>query len=361
MAEPISLPAGAFAAAKAGKPQPAPAPKPEAKAADPAPQQGAKPKTELRKAGTERKEPEIVRKQAPQLRNEDSEPAEGEGAPEGMTAAQKKIWKLKADGEDFDFDATDEEAVKREIMKARGADKRFQAAAQMRKEAESAFSALKDPARLKQILQDPRVGVDIKKFAEDMVWENIQQQQREEEWAKDPAAKQRYEDEQELRARREADARSAEEGKTRKQREDQARYETGYETKILKALDVGGIPKTPEAISRMAEYLMKSVEHGYDLSAEDLVQQVRDDYISEFTAVLGAADGDQLLALLGEENAKKLREADLRRLKNPQGNPFPSRSPQKTAASGRAQPAPKKQAGSEWRQDLMKDFLNRKR
>jgi len=336
----ISLPPGAFAAAKAGTAQPVAAPKAEAK-----PVVEAKPTVVVRK---------------PALREAEPEPAAAED-PKDMTPTERKIWKLKVDGEEFDFDATDEEAVKREIMKARGSNKRFETAAQLRKEAETAFEMLKDPAQLKRILSDPRVGVDVKKFAEDVVWEQIQAQQREAEWKLDPAKKTQWEREQRLAEFEEREAAAQAAGQTRQQSEAQARYETSYETKIVAALEIGGIPKTPAAVARMAEYMMKAVEQGYDLSAEEIVQQVKQDYLSDLTSVLGNADGEQLLALLGEANAEKLRKADLKRLKNPQGNPFPQRSAAKRSADAKPEPAPSRKSGSQWKDDLVKDFLNRKR
>ncbi len=342
MAE-ISMPAGAFAAIKAGKPVPTAAPV----AAAPAPAE-AKPKTELRKAP-------II--EAKKTLKPDPEP---DAPPADMTPAEKKIWKLKADGEEFEFDASDEEAIKREIMRARGADKRFESAATLRRQAESFLSQLKDPTQLRKVLSHPEIGVDVKKFAEDYVWEQIQQEQREAEWKKDPAAKKRYEDEQELKSRREQDAAREAEGKTRAQQESQQRYEKGYEQKIMKALEIGGIPKTPEAASRMAEYLYRAVEQGIDLSPEEIVDQVRNDYMSDLTSVLGAADGEQLLALLGEQGAEKLRKADLKRLKSPQGNPFPARSAARQAAAS-APSQPQKMGGSDWREAMKKDFLNRNR
>ncbi len=350
MAEGISLPPGAFAAAKAGTPQPAPAPKADAA---PAPAAApAKPKTELRKAPP--KEPEVVKKAAPQLRNEDNE-AEPE-----PTASDRKIWKLRDGAEEYEFDATDEESVKREVQKARAANKRFDEAARLRGEAEQAFSMLKDPASLRQILQDPRVGVDLKKFAEDYVWEQIQQQQREAEWAKDPAAKQRWEDGEELKRRRDADARAKEEGASRQQRDAQARHETVYEQKFMKALETGGIPKTPEAVARMAELTMMAVDKNIDLTTEEIAQVYLAELEQADRARYGGATGEQLARMIGEDGLKRLREYDLSRLKNPQGNPFPKRSAAKQAASGTA-PAPRRQSGSEWKEDLVKNFLNRNR
>ncbi len=345
----ITLPPGAFAAAKSGAPQPEAQPKPDAAPA-PAAAAAPKPKTELRK-----KEPEIVKKAAPQLRNEDNEPDEP------PAPVERKVWKLKDGAEEFDFDATDEEAVKREVQKARAANKRFDEAARLRQEAEQAFSALKDPSQLRQILQDPRIGVDLKKFAEDYVWEQIQQQQREAEWAKDPAAKQRWHDEQELKTRREADARAQEEGKTRQQREAQVRHETAYEQKFIKALDAGGIPKTPAAVARMAELTMLAVDQNIDLTPEEIAQVYLEELDHADRTRYSQATGEQLAKMIGEDGLKRLREYDLGRLKNPQGNPFPKRSPAKQAANGKAPPAPARQTGSEWRADLIRDFANRNR
>lgn len=330
----ISLPPGAFAAAKSGAPQPTPQPK-------------AEPKVEP-KPTPAKTEPVID----PEAKTE---------PPKGLTAAERKIWKLKADGEEFEFDATDEEAIKREIMKARGADKRFESGAALKKQAETFFEMIKNPETLRRVLTDPRVGVDVKKFAEEIVWEQIQAQQREEEWKKSPEKKAQWEREQKLKEYEEREARETAEGNTRAEREAQQRFEASYETKITKALEVGGIPKTPAAVARMAEYLMKSVEHGIDLSPEDLVEQVRKDYMDDFAAVLGQADGDQLLRILGESNAEKLRKADLKRLKSPQQNPFPKRSEAKQAANARDPAQPKKLAGSDWRDAMKKEFLNRNR
>jgi|SRR6185312_5111140 len=333
----ITLPPGAFAAAKAGTPQPTQtAPKADA---------GAKP--------APKPEPKPAPKAEPK-------PAPKADAGDEPTPAERKIWKLKADGEEFDFDASDEEAIKREIMKARGADKRFAQGAADRKVAEQFFSMLKSPDGLRKVLTDPRVGVDVKAFAEQIVWEQIQQQQREAEWEKDPAKKKAWEDEQELKrlrdekAAREADAENA------KKQQEAARYEGEYTDKITKALDAGGLPKTPATVERMAARMMQALEHGYDLAPEELVELVRQDLVEDFKHVFGDADGDQLLALLGDGNAKKIREADLKRLKSPTQHPFPQRQNRKPAEN-RQQQAPKRLSGSDWRKELEKGFLGRKK
>lgn len=325
MAESI-IPPGAFAAMKAGQPQPTPTqPKADTSA----------PKT-------------VLRKPEPKAEPEGKAP---EDPPKDMTPAEKKIWKLKADGEEFEFDASDDEVVKREIMKARGAQKKFESAAEMKKQAEQFLGMLKSPDSLRKVLEDPRIGIDLKKFAEEYVWEQIQESQL------TPEQKVQRDRERKLAEYEARDAKEAEEKQTHAQREKQAQFESSYEAKITKALETGGIPKTHATVSRMADYLYKAVEHGLDLSPEDLVQQVRQDYLNDLGAVLGAADGDQLLALIGDANAEKLRKADLKRLKSPQGNPFPQRS--RAREEAKAAPARKQVMGSEWKEDIIKGFLNR--
>lgn len=321
MAEPI-IPAGAFAAMKAGTP----APQPSAPAA---------PKAEA--PPTEAKSPEPG--------PDSSEP------PKNMTAAEKKIWKLKADGEEFEFDATNEDAVKREIMKARGASKRLESAAALRKQAETFFEMMKSPEQLVRMLEDPRVGIDVKQFAKDIVWKEMEESK-----LTDEQKDQRRKD-QELKDLREKDAKRTEETERGEKARKQAEFEVGYEAKITKVLEAGGVPKTPASVARMAEKLLQSVERGLDLTPEELIADLRSDYMGEFGSILSAASGDQILALLGEANAEKLRQADLKRLRSTQGNPFPDRA---TPRPDIKAPQAKRLGASEWKEDIIKSFLSRK-
>lgn len=329
MAEGISIPAGAFAAMKSGAPAPAPTnaqQQPGSPAQAKAPDA---PKTLLRK------------------------PPEANKPPEDATPIEKKIWKLKADGEEFDFDASDEEAVKREIMKARGADKRFKDAAQQRHEAEQFLSMLKDPKSLRKVLADPRIGVDVKKFAEDYLWEQIQEQKMSPE---ERAARDERRELEELRSERDREK----EARSVREKEAQiAHFERQYEDTIVKALDTGKIPKTNASVKRMAELLSVAIDKGLDLSPAELVEEVRKDFLSDISSLLNASDGDMLMQFLGEANAEKLRKADLKRLKSAQGNPFPERKnprPNRPQETTRAKKIP----GSVWKENLVKDFLARK-
>lgn len=334
MAESI-IPAGAFAAMKAGTPMPPASPIGQPKA-ETKPDQP--PKTITRKAAAQEASAEIP--------------------PPNLTPAEKKIWKLKVDGEEFDFDASDDEAVKREIMKSRGADKRFESAAQIKKQAdqikqqaETFLSMLKDPASLRKVLEDPRIGVDVKKFAQDYVWEQIQEEKMSPEEKAQRERDRKYEE-----LLREKEERTTSE-KQQEKLQKQVVYENSYEEKITRALEIGGLPKTHGTVERMADYLKKAIKHNIDLSPEELVNQVRRDYSTDIDAILEHIPEERIIELLGEKAAAKIRKADLGRLKTTQSNPFPKRSVQKTQKT--QAPVKKRTMDSGWREEITKGFFNR--
>lgn len=334
----ITLPPGAFQAAKAGSPLPS-----EPKAAP----EGARPKVEA--------------KAPPKPEAKRPEPKAEPEPPSDLTPAERKIWKLKVDGEEFDFDATDEDAVKREIQKARAANKRFEEAAKIRKEAEAKtsqaeqfYQMLKDPKMLRKVLSDPSIGVDVKKFAEEIVWEHIQDSQL------TPEQREQREKEKRLKEYEDRETATKAEAEAKEKAASLARFEQSYESKILEALEIQGVPKKPEAVARMAQYLLKTVEDGYDLTPSELAAQVRSDYTDEIKSLFSDVEGDQLLALLGDAVAEKIRKADMKRLKTTHDRPFPKRSAQKQAAQSKEAPRPKRLTGSDWRAELAKDFLSRK-
>lgn len=284
-----------------------------------------------------------------------SEESSSEGKlpmPGGLTKEEKKIWKLKADGEDFEFDASNEEAIKREIMKARGADKRFKEAAATRQQAEQFFNMLKDPSQLEKVLSDPRIGVDVKKFAEELIWKEIENSQLTPEQKIQRERDLEYE---QLKQEKEALRRETDE---RERNEHLARYEQHYEKNIMKALQSTGVPRDPMTVMRMADYMMNAVKSGYDLTAEEIAMMVKRDNSNYLKTHVNDMDEDQLLEFLGEQLAEKLRKADLKRLRSPTSFSFPERISRQSFAP---QEAPSKLSGSDWRASVQSDFLARRR
>jgi hypothetical protein len=103
----------------------------------------------------------------------------------------------------------------------------------------------------------------------------------------------------------------------------------------------------------MAFYMFQAVQNGYELEPKDIVERVRQDYIEEVKELFGQTDGDALLSILGDDVGKKIRESDLKKLKNTQGSQFSTPAPK----APKEREKPKKLDGKSWRDEVTKGFL----
>ncbi len=218
----------------------------------------------------------------------------------------------------------------------------------MRKQAENFVHLLRtDP---KKILLNPNLGVDMRKIAEEIVWEQIQEQ------ALSPEQKKARDTQLELEKYKE------DEKKTKAQREEAEakelhdKYSADYDTRMTAALTSANVPKTAATVRRMAFYMLQAVQNGYDVQPADVAERVRQDYIEEVKALFGQTDGDTLLKLLGDDVGKKIRESDLKRLKSTQGAAFSTPEPK----PGKTKEKPKKMDGKEWRESLIREAKARR-
>ena len=327
------------------------------------PAQEPKPKTIVRKP-----EKAPIAPPEPNEEKDEAEESQEEEAPKAMTEKEKKIWKLKAGDEEFDFDASDEEAVKREIQKARGSQKRFEEAAKMRKEADAEkqgtralFQAMKDPAKLEKLLEDPRLGVNLEQFAKDYLWKKMQYEEmspEEREQAQVNAEKEQRLKKLEDYERREKEylAKQEEDKKAKVKQDRAAKYEIQYSQKIMEALQDNSLPKTQEIVDSMAYHIEAAIEQGYDISPKEIAAIIKAEKAKEYQDYLSALSDEEYAAFVGE-NAEKQRRIDAKRFRTPTGNPFessPSRNQDKVSAPARRRPA------DEGRANMIKDYLARK-
>ena len=158
------------------------------------------------------------------------------------TKAEIRKHKIKVDGKEEELD---ESEILRLASLGKGSQKRFSEAAAQRKETEEFVHLLKTNPRA--ILSDPRIGVDVKKFAEEILWEHLQDQSltpEQKNQRKIEAELKRYKDQEES-TKKESDQKQAE--------IEQKQHEAAYEKKIMTALDSGNLPKNQFTVKRMAE------------------------------------------------------------------------------------------------------------
>jgi predicted DNA-binding protein (UPF0251 family) len=256
-----------------------------------------------------------------------------------MTPAEKKKYKLKIDGAEMDYD--EDEVVRLAQMNA-AAQKRMQEAAQMRKQSEEFVRLLKEDP--KKVLSHPSIGHDLKKFAEDVLLEYLQDEMM------DPKEKELREYKKKLEKYEEQE-RKLKEAEEAKQKESiRAKYNQDYNEQIIKALDSGGLPKTEYTVERMIYYMAKGLENNIELSAMDVRDLVRRDYIRDIKALSSGLDSEALLSILGDDVAKKIKTADVQRVKG-----FQNKLKQPVELSNEDRPKKSnKLSKDDWRELIMK-------
>jgi dUTPase len=228
-------------------------------------------------------------------------------APEAKKPVEApKKFKLKVDGAEEEYD---EQTLLKLAQLGKASDKRFQEASKLRKQAEDFLSQLKDPNSLRQVLANPAIGVDIKKFAEDYLLEEMEKAQL------SPEQLKIKEYEAKLKTIEDERKSEAEKAQAAKQKQLEEHYAQEFQQKIIDAFQATNIPKNSETMSRMIKYMSLAVEHGMDLPAQNIAKIVENEYRGWVKTVTSNQDGEGLLAFLGDEVANKIRKADLARLK----------------------------------------------
>lgn len=221
----------------------------------------------------------------------------------------KKKYSLMVDGkaEDFELDLGNDEEVKKHLQKARSSDKKFQEAAEVRKAAMDFIQQLK--TNPKRVLSDPSIGLDVRKFAEEILQEEIKEMEKSPEQREKDRLMKELEELKAKDAQREEALKAAEFARL------QSEAERTLETDISAALDIGGMPKTPRTVKAMAEYMMVALQNGIDLSARDIAPLVKNTTLSEFKEVVSSLTDDQLEDFLGKEVIGRLRKKNIAKSK----------------------------------------------
>lgn len=219
-------------------------------------------------------------------------------------AAEKLIKRLeiKVDGktETVELDLDNEEELKKHLQMSRAAQRRMQEARELQKAAEEFVQLLKTNPR--KVLNDPNIGVDLKKLAQEIINEEIEESQ------KTPEQREKEKLQRELE---ELKAKFEREEKERQEREFQrlqAEQEEKIQNDIESALQTGELPKTAYTVRKMAEMMMLALQNDIDLSPKDLVPLLRKQMQADVKDLFGAASDDIIEELVGKERISAIRK-----------------------------------------------------
>lgn len=200
----------------------------------------------------------------------------------------------------------------------KGANAKFEEAAKMRKQNEQFLELLKSNPRA--VLENPKLGVDFRKIAEEFLLEQIKLEQM------TPQQREIHE------AREKIKEMESQQAEFKRQQEEaqmqqlvQHHTET-YERDIMDTLKASDLPKTRFVVKQIAYYMAKGLERGVPLKAGDVLSLVRDDVHRNYREFFTSADVNLVAELMGEDGVKKLMEHQASKLRPP--NPAPANPPQ---------------------------------
>jgi hypothetical protein len=213
------------------------------------------------------------------------------------------------------FDVDGEKLTLAEIKqlreKAKGADQKFREAAEAKKQVEAFMERFQqDPLA---VLKDKRLPINQRELAEKMLLASLEEEMLSpaEREARDLKAKL-----QEYETKEQAAAREREERETEQRREIKRQEISQMFAKAMESTPLSKDPETAAMAMRdMAMMLRAAKERGIEVSAEELALHAQNKYQKAMYSLANQLEGEDLIGFLGEDVIKKIRKADLARLK----------------------------------------------
>lgn len=251
--------------------------------------------------------------------------------------AESKVWKLKVNGKEVEFDASDEANIKSHVQRGLAAQEKFEQSAVIEKRAKNFIEALR--TNTEAVLTHPSLNLNVRKFCEDYLYKTIQHEMM------TPEERAHVKEKEELQTFRQEEQRRKSEAAEQEKDELKARYRQDWDKKFTEALQEARLPKTDWTVRRMAEYMRQAIDKGFrHIQPKDVIDMVREDWLHAQKQMYSSMDGDQLIEMLGKDNADKIRKANLRRVETNFGKSnntsagtntdvTPTRSPKKVYGS----------------------------
>ena len=277
-----------------------------------------------------------------------AEQAKQAEAKKAEVAALKKKFDLKVNGKSkaVEIDLGDDKGLQELMQKAYAADERFQESANMKKDVALLVKTLKENPLA--ILTHPNIGVDIKKLAEQVINQEIEDMQ------KSPEQRKLEQLEKELKTEREEREKIAEQARQAEIARHQEEQFRQIDDEITDAIASTDLPKVPYVVKRVSDAMISAFEMGYrDVSVKDIMPIVEKQLKEEMGQWFDSSKEDALESLLGKnlERIRKKRVAAQKAL--PKNTPDQVKP---TAASAKPKEEPKEEKKTQRFSDVFGKF-----
>lgn len=222
----------------------------------------------------------------------------------------EQIWKTKKGKETLKVNGKAREIqdyndLKRLAQLGLAANEKFQQASEKIKQAEAIVELLQtNPEKALE-----RLGFDVRQMAEEYLKAELEKEVLTDE------QKKLLDMERKLAEYEAEKKQKEEEEKANRISELQQHYEAELSDKIIKAIETYKLPRNERTISRIAEKLYVALENGYEIDPLDVAPLVKQEVDDELKTMYGTLDVESMLQILGEDNLKKIREHELKKVK----------------------------------------------
>lgn len=239
----------------------------------------------------------------------------------GVAAEQpKKIWKLKVNGKEVEYDASDEAKLQRDIQKVYGIEEKAATMAEKANQADKLMSMLTTDYK-GFVKQCKASGIDPDKLATDILYEKIRRDQMTPEQRELESYKER---EAEAAAKAKSDEEAAKVADVQRKTQEWA---SKFEKDCEAALKANALPKTRLSLALIAQYIDAGLANKQELSVEQVLPYVARDLKEIHTSTMGKLDGEELLSYIGEDLSNKIAKARVERYKKSQVVTEPAKKP----------------------------------
>lgn len=221
-------------------------------------------------------------------------------------ASPVEKYKLNADGEELEVDLNE---LKRGYAHQKAANKVFQEGQTAVKQAQALVDAMRDPDKFFEIAK--RLGHDTRKISESYLARQLE----------DDMLTPQERELRELKAYKQSREQAEEDAKREKEEREiselEEKYREEYSNKFVDALKESRLPATKASVAAMAKYIQAAANQKYEMSASDAAKLVAQDLRNIAKSTFSEADADALADILGEDVVNKLRQAAVKKIKDP--------------------------------------------
>lgn len=275
--------------------------------------------------------------------------------PEEMSQEEWEDFNLKVNGKEIKerVNIRDKERITKALQMEKAAQQAFQERAITAKQLQDIQEDVDD--FLEQFSADPLSVIMNKEFAftkeqkrqlaEAILREDLEDSQKSPEQIEYEETKRRYQDLLTEKEALETQRRSEEQTYL----EQQAAME--LEQEIATAIDVGSLPRSKYMTKKLADLAYIAYSNGVDLSMQDLIPFVKEQYKKDMSEMLGVLSDDEVEFLVSKDRIRQIRNKQIQSVKPKENAP---KSPLKTEDTG----ASSKKQGDSSNKIKAKDFFN---